>query len=82
MKDNSKLVAHLLSVDDWNAVEHMDNWAYVYSRMPRKMRMVVDLKITGSSNKLIASQIGCSVNSVCNHVLKAKKRFLRGENII
>ena len=76
------LVAHLLNKDDWNSVEHMDNWVYVYSKMPRKMRMVIDLKITGDNNKVIASKIGCSVTSVCNHVLKAKKRLLRGENII
>ncbi len=82
MKDNSKLVAHLMSVDNWDAIEHMDNWAYVYSRMPKKMRLIMDLKITGDNNKLIASKLGCSVNNICNHLRKAKKRLLRGENII
>jgi len=82
MQSKSYLVAYLLSVDNWDAVEHMDNWAFVYSRMPRKMRLVVDLKLTGADNKLVAKQMGCSVNSVCNHIVKAKKRFLRGENII
>ena len=72
----------LLSRDNWDAVELMDNWCFVYDRMPRQMRRVIDLKISGISNKSIAKRIGCSLTSVYNHLLKAKKRLLRGENIL
>ena len=75
-------VAFLLAQDNWDAVELMDNWCFVYDHMPRKMKLIVDLKITGMGNKAISRKVKCSVNSVCNHLLKAKKRVLRGENII
>jgi len=75
-------LAYLLSKDEWDVVELMDNWCWVYDRLPRQMRRVVDLKITGCSNKAIARKLRCSVNSICNHLLKAKKRILRGENIL
>ena len=72
----------LLSRDNWDAVELMDNWCFVYDRLPRQMRRVIDLKISGGSNKSIARRLKISVTSVCNHLLKAKKRILRGENIL
>lgn len=75
-------LAYLMSQDNWEALEMMDQWTFVYDRMPPKMKLAVDLKISGSSNKAIARKLKCSVNSICNHLLKAKKRILRGENVI
>jgi len=75
-------MAYLLSKDEWDVVEVMDHWCFVYDRMPRKMKMIVDLKITGLNNKAISRKVKCSVTSVCNHLLKAKKRILRGENVL
>ena len=72
----------LLSCDNWESVELMDNFFFIYDRMPRKMRLIIDLKIKGMSNKVIARKVRCSVSSVCNHIRKAKKRILRGENIL
>jgi len=79
LKEN---LAYLLSKDDWKAVELMDHWVTVYSWMPPKMRLIVDLKSDGMSNKDISKLMGISVTSICNHLLKAKKRILRGENIL
>ena len=78
----SRLLTHLLHRDNWEAVEMMDNWVWIFDRLPKRMKICVDLKTTGMPNKEIAKLLGCSVNSVCNHLRKAKKRFLRGENVI
>jgi len=75
-------IAYLLSRDNWDAVELMDNWLFVYDRLPKKMRLVVDLKINGMSNKAIARRMRISMSNVGNQILRAKKRILRGENIL
>lgn len=79
---DEKLIMLQLKKDNWQVVEVLDNWLYVFDRMPRKMRLAVDLRVQGFSNKEIALRLKCSVNSVCNHIAKAKKRLLVGENII
>ncbi len=78
----AKTIVFLLRWDKWEALESADNWLFVYDRMPKQMRRIIDLKITGVSNKAIARKLRCSVNNIYNHLLKAKKRILRGENIL
>ncbi len=80
--DRGALLTLQMKEDNWQVVDEMDNWLFVFDRMPRKMKIVVDLKITGMSNKDIAKELHCTVCNVCNHLLKAKKRLLRGENIL
>jgi len=79
---DEKLLMFQLKRDNWEVIDVMDNWLYVFDHLPRKMRLCVDFKVQGYSNKEIALLLHCSVNCVCNHLLKAKKRLLRGESII
>lgn len=79
---NEKLLMLLMSRDNWEAIESMDNWLYVFDRLPKRMRLAVDLKISGLSNKEIAVKLSITEREVYRKLLKAKKRFLQGENII
>jgi hypothetical protein len=79
---DERLLTLQMKKDRWESVESMDNWLYVFDHLPKKMRLCVDFRVQGYSNKEIAVILRCSVNCVCNHLLKAKKRFLRGENIL
>ena len=79
---NKSALAYLMSQDNWEALEWMDQWTFVYDHLPQKMRRMVDLKISGMSNKAIARRLKCSHSNVCVTLLVAKKRILRGENVI
>jgi DNA-directed RNA polymerase specialized sigma24 family protein len=79
---DEKLLMLQLKKDNWEIIEAMDNWLYVFDKMPKKMRLVVDLKISGLTKIQIAKLCKCSLKNVEKHLRKAKKRFLRGENVI
>jgi DNA-binding NarL/FixJ family response regulator len=72
----------MLKQDNWEVVELMDNWLWVFDHMPKRMKLIVDFKVQGVTNKQIAKLCHCSVNNIEKHLRKAKKRFLRGENVL
>ena len=75
-------IAHLLSMDRWEVVDVMDNWLFIYDGLPKRMRIMVDLRIQGFSNIQIAVFCSCTVNHVQKQLRRAKKRFLQGENVL
>jgi DNA-directed RNA polymerase specialized sigma24 family protein len=83
MFDNNKVRSeHLMGGDtDWAKLVEADSFLYVFDRMPDQMRMIVDLKMTGTSNKDIANMLKTSVDNVETQLRKAKKRILAGENV-
>jgi DNA-directed RNA polymerase specialized sigma24 family protein len=62
---------------DFRNEECKDSFMWIYDRMPPKMKMVVDLSMTGSSVVEIAKLMKVSVNTVISHKQKAKKRLLK-----
>ena len=68
--------------DNWEAIEEMDNWLYVFDKMPKQMKIIVDFRVQGITKEEIANMLHCSVNNIEKHLRKAKKRFLRGENVL
>ena len=48
----------------------------IFDRLPSKMKLVVDFKVQGLPNKLIAKQLGISEVTVRIHLRRAKKRIL------
>ena len=59
-----------------------ESFLWVFDRLPKKMKVIVDLKMTGQSVKEIAKLLNIAEVTVYQHLEKAKKRFLRGENVI
>ncbi|MBM4137265.1 MAG: hypothetical protein FJ241_10615 [Nitrospira sp.] len=76
-------VYQFVEKDDWDVgLKEMENFLSVFDAMPPRMKMVVDFKIQGMSNKEIAKQMNVSIREIQLQVVKAKKRILRGENIL
>lgn len=62
--------------DDWEKVVATDSFLHIFDRLPDKMRLIVDLKTTGTSNKEIASLLKISEHTVIEHLRRAKRRFI------
>lgn len=71
--------AYIIEKSDWRDIETLDNWLWIYDHLPRRMRFVVDLKISGLSNTEIAARCKISLREVQKKLAQAKKRFLLGE---
>ena len=78
---NDRLLMLQMKNDNWEAVEAMDNWLWVFDHMPKRMKIVVDFKTQGIPNKAIARMCNCTVKNIEKHLRKAKKRLLRGEKV-
>ena len=74
-------VSFLFTKYGWEMIDELDNWLYIFDRLPPKMQIIVDLAISNQKPKEIAKQLGCSVSFVYDQLAEAKKRFLKGENI-
>ena len=83
MDSKAKRVAdQLVRKDNWEIVDEIDNFVYIFDGLPDRMRLCVDLRMTGTSVKDIAKAMKTTERMVNKQLLLAKKRFLRGENII
>ena len=83
MDSKAKRVAdQLVRKDNWEIVDEIDNFVYIFDGLPDRMRLCVDLRMTGTSIKDIAKAMKTTERQVYNQLEEAKKRFLRGENII
>jgi len=79
---DEKLLMFQLKKDNWQVIEEMDNWLYVFDHLPKKMKLIVDFRVQGLTNLEISRVCGCSECNVRAQLSKAKKRFLRGESCI
>lgn len=77
-----RIADQLVNKDNWEAVDEIDNFVYIFDGLPDRMRLCVDLRMTGTSVKDIAKALKVSEKEVYRQLQEAKKRFLRGENII
>ena len=75
-------VSFLLDKYGWEAIDELDNWVYVFDKLPPRMKLIVDFKMQGLGNSEIANTLAVSERTVRYHLLQAKMRFLRGENLI
>ena len=83
MDSKAKRVAdQLVRKDNWEIVDEIDNFVYIFDGLPARMRLCVDLRMTGTSVKDIAKSLKITEITVYKQLQEAKKRFLRGENII
>lgn len=77
----NSLLWQVVGKNDWRAVADLDSFTWVYDHLPPKMRLAVDFKIQGFSNKKIAKLMSITEHTLRQHLAEAKKRFIEGENI-
>ena len=75
--DREHIVYQILDKDNWEVIDVIDGFLYVYDRMPKKMKLIVDMKMTGTPNREIAKTIGISLNNVEVQLNIAKKRIIK-----
>lgn len=71
----------LLEKYGWKAIDELDNWLYIFDKLPPKMKLIVDLAISGMKPKEITKQLKCSYQFVYDQLAEAKKRIIEGENL-
>lgn len=76
MMDREHIVYQILDKDNWEVIDQIDNFLWVYDRMTFKERIVADMKMTGHTVKEIADTIGISTSTVRVHVHNLKKKIL------
>ena len=77
-------VSFILDRYGWEAIDELDNWLYIFDGLPKKMKLVVDFNIQNPqyTNEEIGKLTGYTPEAVRKRLERAKKRFLRGENVI
>ena len=74
--DREHIVYQILDKDNWEVIDQIDSFLYVYDTMPQVMKIVVDFKMTGNTNSEIAKKLNITPNAVRIQVSRAKKRIL------
>lgn len=74
--EREHIVYQILDKDNWQVIDEIDSFLFIYDRMPTQMKVVVDYKMTGESNQRIAEMLGIPPNQVRAQLSKAKKRIL------
>lgn len=71
----------LLEKYGWQAVDELDNWLYIFDRLPPKMKLMVDFATQGFSVKEIAELSKTTERNVRKTLQEAKNRIIRGEEV-
>ena len=77
MNDTSRIIHQLLDRDNWEVIDEIDTFLYVFDKMPDQMRLIVDFKMTGNTNQEIAKLLGISDGHVRKQVSRAKDRIIK-----
>ena len=62
--------------DNWQVIDELDNWLYIFDRMPPRMKIIVDFRVQGLCIAEIAVILRVSQNNVRAQISKAKKKLL------
>lgn len=71
--DTERILFQLMNKDNWEVVSEIDYFLWVFDRLPRQVKLAVDFKIQGHSNKEIATLMGIKETTVRDHLAKGKK---------
>jgi len=75
--EREHIIFQILDRDNWSSVEQIDSFIYVYDKMPLRMRLVVDLRMTGESIREIAQMLSIKEETVRVQLHNAKKRIMK-----
>ncbi len=81
MTDSKDNIENFLGTDLDELIE-MEYFLYVFDRMPKKMRMVVNLRMTGYKIVEIARLLKIHDDTVRMHLRLAKKRIMRANGYL
>jgi len=76
MKTES-LLNELLGRNNWETVDVVDSFLWVFDRMPKRMKLIVDLKISNFTDDEIASMLDIGKKEVQKRLRQAKDRVIR-----
>lgn len=82
MDFRERLVYQLSICDDWRVVDEVDEVLYVYDHLPKRLKIVFEMKYDGKSTREVADTINRPIQTVYRQVRDIKKRVLRAERII
>lgn len=71
----NRILYQLFDRDNWEVVDEINNFLYIFDRMPPKMRLTVDLKMSGYSNEEVAKIMGVKPQTVRKQLSRVKKRL-------
>jgi len=73
----SHIVYQLLNKDNWEVVEQIDSFLWIYDReLSFKERIVVNMKMQGYTTKEIAAELNLSESTIRVHTHNLKKKIL------
>lgn len=75
--DIERILFQIMGKDNWEAVDEIESFLWVFDHMPPQMKLIVDFKLQGHTNKEIAKIMSISVHNVGVQLNLAKKRICR-----
>jgi DNA-directed RNA polymerase specialized sigma24 family protein len=72
-----ELLYRLVTKNDWEHVHEVEGFSFIFDSLPKRMRLIVDLKMSELSDEDIAKMMQISVKTVKNVLTTSKKRFMR-----
>ncbi|MHC1628803.1 MAG: sigma factor-like helix-turn-helix DNA-binding protein [Candidatus Nezhaarchaeales archaeon] len=73
--DVRRLLWQIAGKDNWEAIEEVPYWTFMFDRMPERMRLAVDLKLQGYEIAEIAKIMGTTIDGAYKHIQKARDRI-------
>jgi DNA-binding NarL/FixJ family response regulator len=70
------LAYQLVNKDCWEAVDCIDSFLHIFDKMPKQMKIIVDFKVEGKTNKEIADHLQITESHVRSQLCIAKKRMV------
>ena len=71
------IVYQILDKDNWEVIDEIDSFLTVYDGMPTRMKLIVDLKMTGETNKNIAKILNVTIGTITKQLNRAKQRIIK-----
>jgi DNA-directed RNA polymerase specialized sigma24 family protein len=71
------LLHALANGNEWEVIDQVDGFCWIFDRLPDKMRIIVDLRMSNVPDEEISAMMGIKVQSVKNRLVQAKKRFMK-----
>lgn len=76
--DRERILYQIIKYDNWGEIAgEIDNFLFVFDRMPNQMRLVIDFKIEGKTNKEIAKLLNVTEGTITKQLSRARQRIFQ-----
>lgn len=76
IKDIRYLLYQLLNKDNWETIDSIDSFLFIYDKMPDRMRIIVDLRMSGYSRIEISNILHIAIGTINCQLYRAKRRLM------